>query len=309
MSNFESEQCKFEFNNISALSFWPTTYSEKKLEAFLSKKLERDIHEIIPDREQSNQMQIGENMNKISDIFSPNYGKNILNLEEEINLDDLYFINLNKTKTISSIELQAFYLFTNPIKKLEEIYKVKKYNFPKTKRSKNADKHYQRNSNHYVRINTRFFNTHLIKALNKKLKKNGYNKSFTKFSQDFVKKIEKRFINKVMNFSLIQLFLDREIYSVNDRKNYENNLEIIRKIQREGNTALNTILNFKIKFLFEEYLNSQEFIDEINYQKRPNIKRPKNEYDIEKFIYLAKIFVKYGAEVNLLNNFEDYNYN
>ena len=178
MSNFESEQNKFEFNNISALSFWPTTYFEKKLATFLSKKLERDIHEIIPNREQSNQMQIGENMNKISDIFSPNYGKNILNLEEEINLDDLYFINLNKTKTISSIELQANYLFTNPIKKLDEIYKVKKYNFPKTKRSKNADKHYQRNSNHYVRINTRFFNTHLIKAFNKKLKKNGYDKSF-----------------------------------------------------------------------------------------------------------------------------------
>ena len=112
-----------------------------------------------------------------------------------------------------------------------------------------------------------------------------------------------------MNSTLIQLFLDREIYSINDRKNYENNLEIIRKIQREGNTALNTILNFKIKYLYEEYLNSQEFIDEINYQKRPNIKRPKNEYDIEKFIYLAKIFVKYGEEVNLLNNFEDYNYN
>ena len=307
MSNFESEQRKFEFNNISALSFWSNTYFEKKLAMFLSKKLERDIHEIIPDREQSNQMQIGENMNKISDIFSPNYGKNILNLEEEINSDDLYFINLNKTKTISSIELQAFYLFTNPIKKLEEIYKVKKYNFPKTKRSKNADKHYQRNSNHYVRINTRFFNTHLIKALKKKLKKNGYDNSFSKFSTSFVKKIKKHFIYKVMNSTLIQLFLDRKI--INDRNNYENNLEIIRKIQREGNTALNTILNFKIKYLYEEYLNSQEFIDEINYQKRPNIKRPKNEYDIEKFIYLAKIFVKYGAEVNLLNNFEDYNYN
>ena len=309
MSNFESEQCKFEFNNISALSFWPTTYFEKKLETFLSKKLQRDIHEIIPDMEKSNQMQIGENMNQIVEILSPKYGKNILNLEEEINFDDLYFINQNKTKKISSIELQAFYLFSNPIKKLDEIYKVKKYDFPKKKRSIIRDEHYQRNSNNYVRINTRFFNTHLIKALKKKLKKNGYDNSFSKFSTSFVKKIKKHFIYKVMNSTLIQLFLDRKIYPINDRNNYENNLEIIRKIQREGNTALNTILNFKIKYLYEEYLNSQEFIDEINYQKRPNIKRPKNEYDIEKFIYLAKIFVKYGEEVNLLNNFDDYNYN
>jgi predicted membrane-bound dolichyl-phosphate-mannose-protein mannosyltransferase len=137
MSNFESEQCKFELNNISALSFWPTTYFEKKLETFLSKKLQRDIHEIIPNMEKSNQMQIGENMNQIVEIFSPKYGKNILNLEEEINFDDLYFINQNKTKTISSIELQAFYLFSNPIKKLDEIYKVKKYDFPKKKKIHN----------------------------------------------------------------------------------------------------------------------------------------------------------------------------
>ena len=303
MSNFEKKL--FEFNYISMFSFQPD-------ESFLAKKLrrEKDVYELRRDEEQYNMEKIETNKNLLKpfintseieeeelkpflDIFSIKSQEYILDIDEDINSEDLCFINPKNTKTNFTQELPEFILFTPPIEKLE--YEAK-HDFSK-RRLKNPCRHYERKSNIYTKINNRFFNTHLNIALNKKLIKEGYNENFAKFSQKFVEVNQEKNI-KIMNSTLIQVFKDDNLYEIKDREIYEYNLKIVKKIEKEGNAELNSILNMKVKTLFEEYLNSKEFIDEINRQKKPNEKCPKGDYYIEKFIYLAKNLPEYGVQLH-----------
>ena len=303
MSNFEKKL--FEFNYISMFSF-------QQDESFLAKKLrrEKDVYELRRDEEQYNMEKIETNKNLLKpfinaseieeeelkpflDIFSIKSQEYILDIDEDINSEDLCFINPKNTKTNFTQELPEFILFTPPIEKLE--YEAK-HDFSK-RRLKNPCRHYERKSNIYTKINNRFFNTHLNIALNKKLIKEGYNENFAKFSQKFVEVNQEKNI-KIMNSTLIQVFKDDNLYEIKDREIYEYNLKIVKKIEKEGNAELNSILNMKVKTLFEEYLNSKEFIDEINRQKKPNEKCPKGDYYIEKFIYLAKNLPEYGVQLH-----------
>jgi len=303
MSNFEKKL--FEFNYISMFSF-------KQDESILAKKLRRenDVYELRRDEEQYNMEKIETNKNLLKpfinaseieeeelkpflDIFSIKSQEYILDIDEDINSEDLCFINPKNTKTNFTQELPEFILFTPPIEKLE--YEAK-HDFSK-RRLKNPCRHYERKSNIYTKINNRFFNTHLNIALNKKLIKEGYNENFAKFSQKFVEVNQEKNI-KIMNSTLIQVFKDDNLYEIKDREIYEYNLKIVKKIEKEGNAELNSILNMKVKTLFEEYLNSKEFIDEINRQKKPNEKCPKGDYYIEKFIYLAKNLPEYGVQLH-----------
>ena len=309
MSNFVEKL--FEFNYISISSFQPNFGREKRVERFLAIKLQRENYdyEIMQDKEQYNMAKIETNKNcfkpfinaseieeekefkPLFGIFSTNPQEDILGFDEEINFDDLYFIKPKEIKTNLILELPEFILFSKPIEKL--VYEAKN-DFSKRIRSKKKVPHYLRKSNIYDNINTRFFNTYLNNALNKKLIKEGYNENFAKFSQKFVE-VNKEKNNKLMNSNLIQIFKDEDLYEIQDREIYENNLEIVKKIEKEGNAELNSILNMKTKTLYEEYLNSKEFVDEINRLKKPNKVRPKDEYYIEKYIYLAKHLIEFGA--------------
>ena len=303
MSNFEKKP--FEFNYISMFSF-------QQDESFLAKKLrrEKDVYELRRDEEQYNMEKIETNKNLLKpfinaseieeeelkpflDIFSIKSQEYILDIDEDINSEDLCFINPKNTKTNFTQVSPEFILFIPPIEKLE--YEAK-HDFSK-RRLKNPCRHYERKSNIYTKINNRFFNTHLNIALNKKLIKEGYNENFTKFSQKFTEVNQEKNI-KIMNSTLIQVFKDDNLYEIKDREIYEYNLKIVKKIEKEGNAELNSILNMKVKTLFEEYLNSKEFIDEINRQKKPNEKCPKGDYYIEKFIYLAKNLPEYGVQLH-----------
>ena len=287
-------------------------FSFQQDESFLAKKLrrEKDVYELRRDEEQYNMEKIETNKNLLKpfinaseieeeelkpflDIFSIKSQEYILDIDEDINSEDLCFINPKNTKTNFTQELPEFILFTPPIEKLE--YEAK-HDFSK-RRLKNPCRHYERKSNIYTKINNRFFNTHLNIALNKKLIKEGYNENFAKFSQKFVEVNQEKNI-KIMNSTLIQVFKDDNLYEIKDREIYEYNLKIVKKIEKEGNAELNSILNMKVKTLFEEYLNSKEFIDEINRQKKPNEKCPKGDYYIEKFIYLAKNLPEYGVQLH-----------
>jgi hypothetical protein len=287
-------------------------FSFQQDESFLAKKLRRenDVYELRRDEEQYNMEKIETNKNLLKpfinaseieeeelkpflDIFSIKSQEYILDIDEDINSEDLCFINPKNTKTNFTQELPEFILFTPPIEKLE--YEAK-HDFSK-RRLKNPCRHFERKSNIYTKINNRFFNTHLNIALNKKLIKEGYNENFAKFSQKFVEVNQEKNI-KIMNSTLIQVFKDDNLYEIKDREIYEYNLKIVKKIEKEGNAELNSILNMKVKTLFEEYLNSKEFIDEINRQKKPNEKCPKGDYYIEKFIYLAKNLPEYGVQLH-----------
>jgi hypothetical protein len=135
-------------------------------------------------------------------------------------------------------------------------------------------------------------NTYLDRALNKKLEEAGFNTFFEKFPQSIASNVAKDFNKDLMNMSLKDIFKKEELYNANNRTNFDCNLKVVDKIEKEGNPELNAILNRKLSCLFEEYLNSEEFgIDEINRLKHSKVK--KDEYFIEKYIFLAQHFIEF----------------
>ena len=87
---------------------------------------------------------------------------------------------------------------------------------------------------------------------------------------------------------------------------YENNLELINQIKKDNNPELNIIFNKSYSDLFGEYINSKEFIEEVERLKKSKIKKksfkksviekiPKENY-IEKYIYLAKHFIEFCSQ-------------
>jgi len=150
---------------------------------------------------------------------------------------------------------------------------------------------------HYIRVSIKrnFMNNYLLTALNKKLEEAGFNISFEKFPQSIAVNVAKDFNNNLMNMKLKDIFKNEDLYNIEDRTNFELNLKIVDKIEKEGNPELNMILNRKFRCLFEEYLNSEEFgIDEINRLK--NSKVEKDEYYIEKYIFLAQHFIEFCTQ-------------
>ena len=61
---------------------------------------------------------------------------------------------------------------------------------------------------HYIRVimKRRFINTYLINALNEKLAEAGFNDSFEKLPQSFVRNVEKELNSKIMNKTIGQIF-------------------------------------------------------------------------------------------------------
>ena len=150
---------------------------------------------------------------------------------------------------------------------------------------------------HYIRVSIKrnFMNNYLLTALDKKLEEAGFNISFEKFPQSIAVNVAKDFNNNLMNMKLKDIFKNEDLYNIEDRTNFESNLKIVDKIEKEGNPELNMILNRKFRCLFEEYLNSEEFgIDEINRLK--NSKVEKDEYYIEKYIFLAQHFIEFCTQ-------------
>ena len=150
---------------------------------------------------------------------------------------------------------------------------------------------------HYIRVSIKrnFMNNYLLTALDKKLEEAGFNISFEKFPQSIAVNVAKDFNNNLMNMKLKDIFKNEDLYNIEDRTNFESNLKIVDKIEKEGNPELNMILNRKFCCLFEEYLNSEEFgIDEINRLK--NSKVEKDEYYIEKYIFLAQHFIEFCTQ-------------
>ena len=72
-------------------------------------------------------------------------------------------------------------------------------------------------------------------------------------------------------------------------KNYYHNLKVIKSDDIQENADLRRILNKKYCELFEEYVNSKEFEDEVKRLKEKNMS---DDY-IERYIILAKYYVEY----------------
>ena len=248
---------------------------------------------------------IGEEVKQTIEIpFKKSFLFNFLELEEFCLLsedeiifenDERYFIkNSKKESGLFKVINPKIALFKKANENLLQAY-LTGIDFSKKIRSSKTLPNFKQK--HYIRVSIKrnFMNNYLLIALNKKLEEAGFNIFFEKFPQSIAVNVAKDFNNNLMNMKLKDIFKNEDLYNIEDRTNFESNLKIVDKIEKEGNPELNMILNRKFRCLFEEYLNSEEFgIDEINRLK--NSKVEKDEYYIEKYIFLAQHFIEFCTQ-------------
>ena len=145
-------------------------------------------------------------------------------------------------------------------------------------------------------IGRRFFNDILLNLINDLLKEYGSIILFEKIQQDVVYDLVKKNNKKLLDMSLKQIFVKKELYRGKKMEKYFHNLKLINLLKSQEydeireRTQIDRILNMKYNDLFQEYISSNEFIGEIN-----RLKNNKTKFDdsyVEKYIYYSFNFIK-----------------
>ena len=202
-------------------------------------------------------------------------------LKNTITLKIFDVIYPDKYSVFTKIENDLSYL----LKEEEMLCQRKRYNIRRKRR--------ENNDNIRKKIKRGFFNKGLIHKLNMILKNQNINSYFEIFQQHFVGNVTKRTNNQLMNMTLEEIFEKKELYQESELKSYKHNFNLVKSIEIQENKELKNILNKKLYLIFEEYINSKEFlIDEINRLKN---KKMDNEY-IKRYIYLTKHFIEFAFD-------------
>ena len=202
-------------------------------------------------------------------------------LKNTITLKIFDVIYPDKYSVFTRIENDLSYL----LKEEEMLCQRKRYNIRRKRR--------ENNDNIRKKIKRGFFNKGLIHKLNMILKNQNINSYFEIFQQHFVGDVTKRTNNQLMNMTLEEIFEKKELYQESDLKSYKHNFNLVKSIEIQENKEIKNILNKKLYLIFEEYINSKEFlIDEINRLKN---KKMDNEY-IKRYIYLTKHFIEFAMD-------------
>ena len=202
-------------------------------------------------------------------------------LKNTITLKIFDVIYPDKYSVFTRIENDLSYL----LKEEEMLCQRKRYNIRRKRR--------ENNDNIRKKIKRGFFNKGLIHKLNMILKNQNINSYFEIFQQHFVGDVTKRTNNQLMNMTLEEIFEKKELYQESELKSYKHNFNLVKSIEIQENKELKNILNKKLYLIFEEYINSKEFlIDEINRLKN---KKMDNEY-IKRYIYLTKHFIEFAFD-------------
>ena len=239
---------------------------------------------------------IFENMKELDDYIKnfPTFPEsNILNEDEKsFESDECYFIKKPKEgKNLLKTYYPGNYLFTRAKEDLLKSF-LNGIDFSIKTRSSGRLPNYKQK--HYIRVNIKrtFMNKYLVKALNKLLKKYEFITLFSKFPQSLAINVSKDLNKVLMNMRLKESFRSKVLYEDVGNANYKHNLKIVDEIEKKGNPELKMILNRKVRCLFEEYLNSEEF-GKHELMRLKKLKKKKDEYYVKKYIYLAKQFIDF----------------
>ena len=258
----------------------------------------------------SSNTSISENLFKLSPIAIDNKINGIIELEEpEIPTINKDILNNSLNKNVSKNSLSEG---NNQIKDKKKIFltvypkKISLFTKPKIDidfSSEKADNELlgnkrRRNKEDDIRrmIGRRFFNDILLNLINSLLKESGSAIIFEKIQQDVVYDLVKKNNKKLLDLSLEQIFAKKELYRGKNMEKYYHNLKLINLMKSEEyfdirqNTQIDRILNMKYYELYQEYISSNEFIEEIN-----RLKNNKTKFDdsyVEKYIYYSFNFIK-----------------
>ena len=143
------------------------------------------------------------------------------------------------------------------------------------------------------KIKRGFLNNALINKINTIVKSNRGKLCFKRFQQHFVSDVAKKSNKVLLNMTLKEIFEKKEIYDTKELKFYYHNLKLIQSEEILENEELKNILNKKYCELYDEYLNSKEFMhNEINRLKNNKME---DSY-IKRYIYLARNFINFINE-------------
>ena len=167
-------------------------------------------------------------------------------------------------------------------------FNVRSHSSEKRKRKGNSD-------NIRKKIKSRFIKS-LIKSNNKKLENAGSEKYFSSLPYSFVSNTSKNKNRDMFNKTFKELFSTNFGKRKADLKNYENNIGVLEYLENEKDISqksnYNCYKNMKFYQIFEEYLGSQEFENEI---ERIKLDEEEDVY-IYRYIKLACNLNKYFSQ-------------
>jgi len=224
-------------------------------------------------------------------LFNPNFetidkhlsDEEVCEIPHELNINDL---NKSIYKPLfEDIKQKKFFLFSCMEKDehIEEgkILQRKRYKI-KRKRKENQD-------NIRRKIKRTFLNSALIQKINMIIKNKVGILFFKKFQQHFVDDVSKKTNRELLNMTLEEIFIKKEMYIDKELPNYYHNLTLIESKEIQENEDLKNILNLKYSELYEEYINSKDFSIDVDRLKKKN----NDNFYIQKYINLANHFIEF----------------
>ena len=196
----------------------------------------------------------------------------------------------NSRKIFEVIRPEKIELFS----KLEgDLFKEEENSLINRKRYKKKRSRKENQDNIRKKIKRGFFNSALIPKINMIIKKQGGKFFFEIFKQHFVSDVTKESNMELYNMTLEEIFKKKELYHQTELNTYYYNLKIFNSKEIQENKELKNILNIKLFKIFEDFINSKEFlIDEVNRLKNKNME----DLYIKRYIYLGKNFMKFINE-------------
>ena len=200
----------------------------------------------------------------------------------------------NNLISINELDFGSFNSFPNENQIISESTKNQSLNqnIQKNlkKRIRCKDRRRRRENNDNIRkgIKRNFFNRYIYNILNTELKKGGSNNFFEKFSSVFASDIDRERNKALLNITLIQIMKNKDLYKNNSLEKYYHNLEVLKSLKKGKFLDLEKLLNTTYLDLFNEYINSENF--ENNLKK---LKYKENDVYIERYIYLSQTWIDF----------------
>ena len=209
--------------------------------------------------------------------------------------EDVSAVSNNKNNEADSVSSsESTNLFSNT--ENNSVLDKQEANFISRKRCSERRPRKENQDNMRKKIKRGFFNNALLKKLNDKLRSIGSKKYLERFPQYFASDVNQKRNHDILDMTLGEIFLKKELYIHENEKglsNYLHNLRVVQSEEIKENEEFKKILKKKFLELYEEYINSDEFkIDEINRLKQ---KKLPEDY-ITRYIYLAKNLIEFFSQ-------------
>ena len=166
------------------------------------------------------------------------------------------------------------------------------------KLKKSLGERYIKKDNIVIKIVRHFFNNYLVNEITKIIKDLGSKLYFDKFPQNFIlNTVKKNDKDNIWRMKLIEIFLDKELYTKEDKIHFARNKDVLEHLKSENNkniledSKFNIILNKTISDIFNEYLISNEYE-----QKIRSIKRKYEKEYVDKFQEYSKNIIRDFSE-------------